>query len=262
MVSGAVATDDRGFVYEAVRAGLGIRVLPRQGCATHLGLVPVLPDHRLPGFTTHVVYPASRHIPQRVALFRDFLLEQLDPRGDGACGQAAAPTGGILKTALCGPIHGSAVPGERPMRRSLLLSVSALAFVLSVVTIRAGADEKLGAGVTLAEATPIADLYATPEKFIGKTVRIDGVVSAVCTEMGWDGPRSGGQARADGPLQGGPRRGHRLPDRRERQAGLGRGRVPRLPPATRKATKPRASSRRPAQRVHLRGTYQMMAKGQ
>ncbi len=70
------------------------------------------------------------------------------------------------------------------MRRSLLLSVSALAFVLSVVTIRAGADEKLGAGVTLAEATPIADLYATPEKFIGKTVRIDGVVSAVCTEMG------------------------------------------------------------------------------
>ena len=93
VVSGAVATDDRGFVYEAVRAGLGIGVLPRQGCATHLGLVPVLPDHRLPGFTTHVVYPASRHIPQRVALFRDFLLEQLDTRGDGACGQAARTHG-------------------------------------------------------------------------------------------------------------------------------------------------------------------------
>jgi hypothetical protein len=36
----------------------------------------------------------------------------------------------------------------------------------------------------LAKATPIKDLYASPEKFVGKTVRVDGVVTAVCTEMG------------------------------------------------------------------------------
>ena len=89
VVSGLVSTDDRGFVYEAVRSGLGIGALPRKGCATHLGLIPVLPEHRLPGFTTHLVYPSSRHVPQRVALFRDFLIEQLDTRGDGACGMAA-----------------------------------------------------------------------------------------------------------------------------------------------------------------------------
>ena len=43
---------------------------------------------------------------------------------------------------------------------------------------------KYGAGVTLTKATPISELYASPEKFVGKTVRVDGVVTAVCTEMG------------------------------------------------------------------------------
>lgn len=28
------------------------------------------------------------------------------------------------------------------------------------------------------------DLYASPENFVGKTVRVDGVVTSVCTEMG------------------------------------------------------------------------------
>ena len=46
------------------------------------------------------------------------------------------------------------------------------------------ADTKFGAGVTLTKATPISELYASPEKFVGKSVRVDGVVTAVCTEMG------------------------------------------------------------------------------
>ena len=45
-------------------------------------------------------------------------------------------------------------------------------------------DEKLGKGVTLTEATPLKALFETPEKFVGKTIRIDGVVTAVCEEMG------------------------------------------------------------------------------
>jgi hypothetical protein len=46
------------------------------------------------------------------------------------------------------------------------------------------ADTKFGAGVTLTTATPIGELYASPEKFVGKTVRVDGVVTAVCTAEG------------------------------------------------------------------------------
>jgi DNA-binding transcriptional LysR family regulator len=75
VVKGPVATDDRSFVYEAVRAGAGIGVLPVSGCVTHLRLIRLLPEYDLPGFTSHIVYPSSRHVPQRVALFRDALLE-------------------------------------------------------------------------------------------------------------------------------------------------------------------------------------------
>ena len=47
------------------------------------------------------------------------------------------------------------------------------------------ADEtKIGAGVTLKDATPIADVVKSPKDFVGKTIRIDGVVTAVCAEMG------------------------------------------------------------------------------
>jgi hypothetical protein len=51
------------------------------------------------------------------------------------------------------------------------------------VSLRA-VETKFGAGVTLAKPTPIAELYASPDKFVGKTVRVDGVATAVCTEMG------------------------------------------------------------------------------
>ena len=70
------------------------------------------------------------------------------------------------------------------MRRPLQLSAASLVLVLSAVVLGAVADAKLGAGVTIKDATAIADLYASPEKFVGKPVRIDGVVTAVCTEMG------------------------------------------------------------------------------
>lgn len=88
VVTGRVSTDDRVFMHEAVRAGLGIGALPRKGCTSDLELVRVLPEHHLPGFTLHLVHPASRHVPQRVALFRDFLFEHLNPEGHGMCGEA------------------------------------------------------------------------------------------------------------------------------------------------------------------------------
>lgn len=56
--------------------------------------------------------------------------------------------------------------------------------VLLGATVAAAGDEKFGKGVSLTEATPIKALYEAPEKFIGKTIRIDGVVTAVCEDMG------------------------------------------------------------------------------
>jgi DNA-binding transcriptional LysR family regulator len=94
VVTGPVTTDDRSFGFEAVRAGLGIGVLPIRGCAG-TGLMHLLPSYRLGGISTHIVYPASRHIPQRVVLFREFLAAHLDSHGEGMCGKAAGriPTG-------------------------------------------------------------------------------------------------------------------------------------------------------------------------
>lgn len=60
----------------------------------------------------------------------------------------------------------------------------ALVAVAVVGLVAAAPDEKFGKGVTLAEVTPIKALFDTPEKFVGKTIRIDGVVTAVCAEMG------------------------------------------------------------------------------
>jgi hypothetical protein len=57
--------------------------------------------------------------------------------------------------------------------------------VAIALTTGAIADEtKLGAGVTLTDATPIASIVKAPQDYVGKTVRVDGVATAVCQEMG------------------------------------------------------------------------------
>jgi hypothetical protein len=61
--------------------------------------------------------------------------------------------------------------------------MSALMTIALAATAQA-ADQTLGGGVKLTEATSIAALYANPDKFVGKTIRLDGVVTAVCQEMG------------------------------------------------------------------------------
>jgi hypothetical protein len=58
--------------------------------------------------------------------------------------------------------------------------------VAALILFSAGVIEetKLGAGVSLDTATPIESIVAKPEDFVGKTLRIDGVVTAVCEHMG------------------------------------------------------------------------------
>ena len=66
--------------------------------------------------------------------------------------------------------------------RRIIVSVIFAAMALGVAL--QAADTKFGAGVTITKATPIKELYASPDKFVGKTLRVDGVVTAVCTDMG------------------------------------------------------------------------------
>jgi hypothetical protein len=60
-------------------------------------------------------------------------------------------------------------------------------FVAALALSMAGAfgdDTRLGAGVTLSEATPIAALVKSPQDYAGRIIRIDGIATAVCEEMG------------------------------------------------------------------------------
>jgi hypothetical protein len=59
------------------------------------------------------------------------------------------------------------------------------AAVLALGTLTIAAEEtKLGAGVSLKNATAIKMLIDKPADYVGKTIRIDGVATAVCEEMG------------------------------------------------------------------------------
>lgn len=60
----------------------------------------------------------------------------------------------------------------------------AVALVLALTTVRAQQPESFGAGVSLKETTPLAQVIDRPAEFEGKTVRVEGVVTAVCMHMG------------------------------------------------------------------------------
>jgi len=58
----------------------------------------------------------------------------------------------------------------------------------AVLVTRALAPEQFGAGVTISQVTPLDSVIKTPEKFDGRTVRVEGVITSVCEEMGcWMG---------------------------------------------------------------------------
>ena len=64
--------------------------------------------------------------------------------------------------------------------KGLILGV----FLAASVTAIAAQEVKLGSGVTLKEATPLAKVLESPEQYVGKTIRLDGVANAVCTGNG------------------------------------------------------------------------------
>lgn len=75
-VGGVVSVDDMLFARRAVAAGIGVGLLPRLplGCHTE-DIVRLLPDYELAAGALHLVWPSSRHVAARVAVFRDFLVE-------------------------------------------------------------------------------------------------------------------------------------------------------------------------------------------
>ena len=79
-VTGPIAANDLSFVQKMVLAGMGIGLVPWLLCdhsPERKQLVRVLPEYSAPGGALHLVYPSSRHVPQRVAIFRDFMIESL-----------------------------------------------------------------------------------------------------------------------------------------------------------------------------------------
>ena len=57
-----------------------------------------------------------------------------------------------------------------------------------------------GKGVTITQATPLADVMARPSDYEGKTVRVEGYVTAVCEEMGCWLALAPTQAKSDNTL--------------------------------------------------------------
>lgn len=88
------------------------------------------------------------------------------------------------------------------MKASIALLVLLVPAALAQSHPASGADRTLGTGVTLDRTTPIADVIATPAAFVGQTVRVEGVVTAVCEHMGcWMTLASAGAADGGATLR-------------------------------------------------------------
>lgn len=68
-------------------------------------------------------------------------------------------------------------------KRAIILTLIGLGLV-APASRAADGGTKYGKGVSLATATPIADLVDKPADYLGKTVRVDGVVTGVCERRG------------------------------------------------------------------------------
>jgi DNA-binding transcriptional LysR family regulator len=85
-VHGRVSTDEPLFVWQAVRSGLGIGLLPLHAVSTcaEAGKLPlltrVLADYAVRGAGLQIVTPGGTKRPRRITLLRDFIIESLGER--------------------------------------------------------------------------------------------------------------------------------------------------------------------------------------
>lgn len=84
VVKGRIGGGDFAFLRAAVRTGAGIGVLPAFTAARDLAeghLVRVLPGWSRAAGTLYLVYPLSPHLPRKVVVFRDFVIEHAKALG-------------------------------------------------------------------------------------------------------------------------------------------------------------------------------------
>jgi len=68
--------------------------------------------------------------------------------------------------------------------RVLSIGVAFVLALVSLVSLRAQGAQTYGDGVSLKDTTPLAQVIEKPADFEGKTVRVEGTVTAVCMHMG------------------------------------------------------------------------------
>ncbi|MBW8868903.1 MAG: DUF4920 domain-containing protein [Acidobacteria bacterium] len=68
--------------------------------------------------------------------------------------------------------------------KKIVIAMAVAAASLTGVAAQTASPQKFGTGVSNKDAVAIGDLYATTAKFVGKKIRVDGVVTDVCTDMG------------------------------------------------------------------------------
>jgi DNA-binding transcriptional LysR family regulator len=87
-INGPLILDDMSFAADAIAAGVGIGLLPEAYYgwmwkggrrSPHRDLVRLLPDYNLTGSEISLVSPPTAYEPTRLTLFRDFLVENLQP---------------------------------------------------------------------------------------------------------------------------------------------------------------------------------------
>ena len=71
-------------IFRAVQSGIGIGGLPDYMSREAGNLVEVLPELRGPVFDNYFVYPEELRNSKRIAVFRDFLLEEIEKDGMGS----------------------------------------------------------------------------------------------------------------------------------------------------------------------------------
>lgn len=64
------------------------------------------------------------------------------------------------------------------------LTALALTFALALTVGLSAQAKKYGKPLTLKDVTKVSDIYATPDKFKGKKVQVEGPIVDVCEEMG------------------------------------------------------------------------------
>jgi DNA-binding transcriptional LysR family regulator len=82
-VTGRIACNDFSFLRSVAVAGAGIALIPTFQDVRDFddgSLVRVLPGWSRPAANFYFVYPAARHVPKRVIVFRDFVLEAFGQR--------------------------------------------------------------------------------------------------------------------------------------------------------------------------------------